>query len=195
MNTTNQIILLAILKDFSTSHTASSLAKLLHKSRWGIWKNLREMELQELINIRTAGTGKTSTNIITIRWNSFTEKTLAFSLAQEASKYKRWQFTFSKVEHSTEFFILYGSILHSSTTAGDIDILSTSKEKNIAAVRESIQIIQKIQEKKIHFIHYTQKELIKEIKNSNKIFLDALKKGIVLFGEESFIRFIKRFHQ
>ena len=195
MNTTNQNILLLLLKDFSTSYTPSIIAKTLHKSRWGIWKNLREMEQQELITLHTTGTGKTSTRIIKIRWTPLTQKTLSFALAQESAQQKRWQFTFAEIESTVDFFVLYGSTIHALKNAGDIDVFSVSKEKKMPTIRERIQIIQKTQEKNIHVINFTEKEFTQELKNSNNVFIDALKKGTVLFGQDEFVQFIKRVHQ
>ena len=35
----------------------------------------------------------------------------------------------------------------------------------------------------------------KELENPNKIFIDAIKKGIILFGQEKFIKFIRRYQE
>ena len=36
-----------------------------------------------------------------------------------------------------------------------------------------------------------KKELKDELEKPNKVFIDALKRGVVLFGQEKFIRFMK----
>src|SRR3989338_3888206 len=126
----SQKIMNILLKDFSR-HTATSLAKELKMSRWGIWKILKKLEKDNLIIIEPVGSGKTSTSIIKLNWdNILTEKTLALSLTQEALKYKRWLYDFSSLQQDTEFLILYGSILYGKE-ANDIDIIGIVKEKKL----------------------------------------------------------------
>ena len=186
----SQKIMNILLKDFSR-HTATSLAKELKMSRWGIWKILKKLEKDNLIIIEPVGSGKTSTSIIKLNWdNILTEKTLALSLTQEALKYKRWLYDFSSLQQETEFLILYGSILYGKE-ANDIDIIGIAKEKKLGKVNDSVFKIQEIQSKKIHSINLTQKEFEKELKKPNRASLDAVKKGIVLLGQENFIKFVR----
>ena len=52
--------------------------------------------------------------------------------------------------------------------------------------------LQQTQIKKIHFIDLSDGELREELKtNKNKAYLDALKKGIVLFGQDDYVKFIR----
>ena len=186
----SQKIMNILLKDFSR-HTATSLAKELKMSRWGIWKILKKLEKDNLIIIEPVGSGKTSTSIIKLNWdNILTEKTLALSLTQEALKYKRWLYDFSSLQQEIDFLILYGSILYGKE-ANDIDIIGVAKEKKLGKVNDFVFKIQEIQSKKIHSINLTQKEFKKELKKPNKAYLDAVKKGIVLLGQENFIKFVR----
>ena len=51
--------------------------------------------------------------------------------------------------------------------------------------------LQQTQIKKIHYIDITEKEFKEEIKiNKNKAYLDAFKKGIVLFGQDDYVKFV-----
>ncbi|MEK6875985.1 MAG: hypothetical protein AABX63_01120 [Nanoarchaeota archaeon] len=179
-----------LLRDFS-SHTATSLSKELKMSRWGLWKILKKLEKDKLIEIEPIGAGKTSTSIIKLNWdNVLAEKTLALSLTQEAVKYKRWMHDFSNLQEEVDFLILYGSILYSKE-ANDIDIIGVAKEKKLTKINDIIFKIQETQNKKIHSINSTQKEFKQELKKPNKAYLDAVRKGVVLLGQENFIRFVK----
>lgn len=192
MITTTQKILISLVKDFSVVHTATSLSQWLKMSRWGVWKTMKKLQEEELIIIKPVGTGKTSTQTVHLNWNNkLTEKTVILALAQEASTYKRWSFNFADVESEVDFFILYGSILHSPQAARDIDVFGVSAEKNLAKISKQIFAIQKTQEKKIHSINFTQSELRSELQKPNKAVVDAIKKGIVLFGQENFTQFMK----
>ncbi len=187
-----QKIMLILLKDLSSSNTVTSLAKELHITRVGAWKTLKKLEKDELIMLNQIGNGRTSIYTIKLNWNNILiKKTLTLYLAQESLKYKKWQFNFSNLEAQVDFLILYGSILHSPKEAKDIDILNIANDKNLNEINNIIIKIQKTQSKKIHSINLTQKEFKEELKKSNKAFIDAIKKGIVLFGQEKFINFIR----
>lgn len=192
MNKTAQRIVTVLLKD-SSIHTATSLSKELKMSRQGTWKILIELEKDEFIILEQIGKGKTSTQRIKLNWNNeVVEKTLALSLTQEALRYERWRFNFADLKQEVDFLILYGSILYSPKEAKDIDIMGVvSQEKKLANLGDIILRIQETQTKKIHSINLTQKEFKQELKRSNKAYLDAVKRGVILFGQENFINFIK----
>lgn len=194
MVTTIQKILISLIKDFSATHTATSLAQQLKMSRWGVWKIIKKLQNEEIIAIKPIGKGKTSAQTIHLNWNNpLIEKTLILALAQEALIYKRWCFNFAELEPEVDFLLLYGSIIYSPQTAGDIDILGVAKEKKLSKISKLIFTIQKTQEKKIHSHNFTVKEFTQELQNSNKVFIDALKKGVILFGHGKFVEFMKRF--
>lgn len=192
LNNHPQKIITILLKDFSI-HTATSLSQELKISRQGIWKIIKKLEQDELIKLEQIGTGKTNTHRITLNWhNELIEKILSFSLTKEALKQKRWQFNFADLESEVDFLILYGSMLHSPKDANDIDIIGiVSQEKKLANIGNIILKIQETQPKKIHSINLTKKEFQQEIKKPNKAYLEAVKKGVILFGQDHFIKFIK----
>ena len=44
MATTTQKVLTVLVKDFSVTHTATSLAQQLKMSRWGAWKTIKKLQ-------------------------------------------------------------------------------------------------------------------------------------------------------
>ncbi|MBW2975590.1 hypothetical protein KY366_07760 [Candidatus Woesearchaeota archaeon] len=189
---TDKHILTILLKDISTTHTATSLSKHLKMSRWGTWKILKRLAEDELIIFNKIGSGKTGTQSIMLNWdNVLLEKVLAFSLTQEALKYRRWRYNFSDLEKEVDFLILHGSILHFPKEANDIDLIGIVNKKKLAKIDTILLRIQQTQIKKIHAIQFIKKEFKRELKSKNQAFIDALKKGIILFGQENFIKFIR----
>ncbi|MEK6948294.1 MAG: hypothetical protein AABX19_03550 [Nanoarchaeota archaeon] len=185
-------ILLKVLKEFSIEHTITSLSKELKVSRVGLWKILKKLENNNLVLLKQIGNGKTSTYIIKINYNKITEKKIELYLLEESFKQQRWLNNFEELEKQTDFTILFGSILYSPEQANDIDILGiTSNKKNLVKIQETIQKIQKSEIKNIHSINFTIEEFKKEIKNNNKAFIEAIKKGTILYGQEKFVEFIK----
>ena len=186
-------ILKILLKNFTIKPTITLLAKEINMTRVGTWKILKKLEKNRLIILSKIGEGKTSMYSISLNWdNPLTEKNLLLILAEDAIKNQRWINNFAELKNKVNFLIIYGSIIHSPKKANDIDILAVvTGAKRFVSLDKIIQKIQKTQIKKIHFIQFGPEELKKELKNNNKAFIDAINKGIVLFGQEKFIKFIK----
>jgi len=192
-NKTTENVLMILLKEQFIIHTVTSLAKLLSITRQGLWKSLNKLAESNLISLESIGNTKKSAVTIKIKWNNpLTIKTLSLLLTKESLNHERWINNFTELEKHSSFIILYGSVLHSSKEAGDIDILAIlSNKKSFKPLNEKILEVQKTQTKKIHLIDLTETEFSKELKNKNKAYLDALKKGVVLFGQEDYLKFIE----
>ena len=95
------------------------------------------------------------------------------------------------MEKVTDFVILYGSILTSAQQAHDIDILGITPIKNFVKIQQIIDSVQKTQPKKIHSLNFTQIEFKTELKKQNSALTDSIKKGVILFGQEKFVQFMK----
>ena len=188
-NITTDRILCVLLKEPFTTHTVTSIAKALDMTRQGIWKTLNKLSVDKLISLEPVNDAKTSTVTIKLNFdNPATEKKLSLLLTQESLKQQRWQVNFAELEKKVNFLILFGSILNNSKEANDIDILAVVNKKNFKAIDEVIAKVQLTQVKKIHLVSLTAKEFRHELKKQNKAYLDAVKKGVILFGQDSFIR-------
>ena len=188
----NTKILKILLKDIAIRPTITFLAKEINMSRVGTWKILKKLEAEKLIILSPIGAGKTSTYSISLNWeNPIVEKALSLALTQDAQKNQRWLSNFAELEDKIDFLLMYGSIIHSPKEANDIDILGVTNKNKFFEIGESIKKIQKTQIKKIHTLNFTPAEFKYEIEKPNKVFIDAIKKGIILFGQDKFIRFIR----
>jgi len=184
--------MLLLFKDFSATHTVTSIAKELEMSRVGAWKTLKSLQSQRFITLTAIGEGKTSVCTARLNWdNPLVEKSLALYLTEEAVKQRLWRFNFAELENITSFIVLYGSILHSPKQANDIDLVVVSKNKNLRNIYHAVANEQISQSKKIHMVDFTEKGFKQTLTKPNKAFIDAVKKGIILFGQENFIRLIK----
>jgi predicted nucleotidyltransferase len=193
-NNASDKIMKILLKEFYLNHTVSSLAQKLAMSRVGVWKILKRLESSKLVMLAQIGNGKTSACMVKLNWdNLLVEKKLAFLLSEEAIQQERWRFNFAELEERVSFLLLFGSILHSPKEAKDIDIFAViSDKKEFKAIGEIMLKIQVTQSKKIHSIDLTESEFEQELNKRNKAYLDALAKGVILYGQENFIKLIKR---
>ncbi len=185
-------ILKVLLKDITKKKTISSISEDIKIGRPGVWKALKRLKSKNLINLESIGKGKTSAYEIILNWkNPVVEKTLATILTEDALEQERWRNNFNRLEKHVFFTILFGSILHSPKEANDIDIIIVVKNrKEFKAIDSIIAEAQQTQIKKIHAIDLTKEELKIELNNKNKAYLNAIRKGVVLFGQENFIEFI-----
>ncbi len=187
-------IMMLLLKDFSSTHTITSIAKEMELSRVGVWKVLKKLEADGFIRLISVGKGKTSTSVVRINWdNILVEKALPLYLTEEALKQRRWVVNFGELESVLDFLILYGSILNFPKSANDIDIVSVvSNKRQFTKIQNIINKIQKTQSKKIHAINFTESEFMNELKGKNEAFINAIRKGVILFGQENFVKFMQR---
>ncbi len=191
-NSTGKILKI-LLKNFMKKNTISSISEEIKIKRAGVWKALKRIESNNLIILESIGKGKTNAYEIKLNWkNPLVEKTLEILLIEDALKEERWKDNFKQLEKHTFFTILFGSILHSPKEANDIDILVIVKtNEDFKEVEKIVSEIGLTQIKKIHAIDLTKEEFELELKKKNKAYIDALKKGVILSGQEDFIKFIE----
>ena len=186
-----------LLRDFTSIYTISSIAAKLGLTRMGAWNIVKALQSKKIIISRSTGTGKTSTKIISLnRNNPVLDKYLVFSLSEQASQHNRWLINFEQLNEYVSFLILFGSILTSPKHANDIDIIAVVPDKSkFKKIHKEIDNLQHVLVKEIHAINFTEEEFRKELLKPNEAFLDSVKKGIVLFGQEKFIEFMKKIHK
>ncbi len=191
-NPTSEKVLGMLLKEPFETHTATSIANALGITRQGVWKTLNRLSERKLISIEPVGKAKTSTTIINLNWsNPVTEKALSLLLTKDSLKQQRWRANFAELENNTDFLMLFGSILNNPKEANDVDLLAVVKKKNFKEVDEMVSRVQQTMLKKIHIIDVTASEFSYELKKPNKAYTDAVKKGVVLYGQDNFIKFIR----
>ena len=184
-------IVLLLLKDFSTMHTITSIGRELGMTRSGIWKVLMKLKKENYITLETTEEKSLLIPKINLR-NELLEKYLDFALSKEAKEHERWIFNFTEAKEHVSFFILYGSVLKSYAKAKDLDVIGIIPDrKSFKKLHESLDKIQKSESKRIHTINFTESEFREELLKPNKAFVEAVKKGVVLFGQEEFIKFMK----
>ena len=190
MDTTEKILnILSREKEKSITE----LAEQLNVSRQAVWKILKNILKKNMVLEKEINTKKTSARLLKLNFKDIVlKKTIELILTKQASENKRWQDTFMEISFLCNFTILFGSILQDSKNAKDIDILIIANKKKFNKIESSLSNIQKTLSKEIHFIQLTEQELKNELKNSNKAYLDALRKGVILYGQENFVEFMEK---
>lgn len=190
---TTQRILTSILRHVSGSPTIATLAEIIGMTHVGVWKALKKLEADNMLTLKRIGNKKNNPYTVNLKWdNPLVEKTLALVLEHEAAEQRRWIINFAALKEKVDFLILYGSMLISSKKANDIDLLSVvSKKGNVLDIERIIIDVQKTQIKPIHNIICAPTGLKEELKKPNIAFINAVKEGVVLFGQDKFVVFMK----
>ncbi len=190
--TNNEIVvLLTLLKDFSANYNANSLSKVVGLTSMGTLKILKKLEKQNLLRSEQMGKGvfyKINFN------NNYAKNYLVFLLQKEAEqsvpRVKRWVKELRQLENSADFGMLFGSLLNGGHY-NDIDFLIVLEQSQINKVNKLISGINKISSKRVNLVKQTIKDLEDNLKKKDKIVVNAVKKGIVVFGYKRFIEVIE----
>ena len=188
---TSDQILKILIKEPFIDHTITSLSDSLGITRQGLWKTLNKLADDRLITMKKISDTKTSVILIRLDFeNLLTKKTISLLLTKESLDHDRWRNELKELEHYTDFIILFGSILKNPKEANDIDIIIVADKKEFKSIDDIKNKIQKTQIKEIHLIDMTKQEFKTELKNNNKAYIDAIKKGVILYGQEDYIDFV-----
>ncbi|MDO8460126.1 MAG: winged helix-turn-helix domain-containing protein [Nanoarchaeota archaeon] len=182
---------LSILKSPESKYNANNLAKHIGISAMGALKIARKLEKEGVIKLRKVG----NANIYSINFDSeYVLQYIKYLLKKEseqASAYvKRWIRELDKIKKA-EAMILFGSVLRKEREARDVDVLIIVHKNNFDAIKEDISKINIMNDKKVHPMYQTKKDLQKHINEENKVVLNALK-GIVVSGEDIVLSVLKQ---
>ncbi len=184
-------IILRIFKDFNSKYNANNLAKEFKLSSMGVLKIVKRLHKQNLLKFEVVGKAK----IYSINFkNDYVKKYLVFLLSKEAEesigKIKRWIVELRKLENSAEIGVLFGSVLKSNKF-DDIDMLAVLKQSQVKDFNKLVEEINQLSVKKVHPVKQSVQDLKNNLLKKDKIILNAVKEGIVLFGYEKFVEVIE----
>lgn len=179
--TKEQEIIITLFKDFLTSYNSRNISHTINMSHPGAFKILKKLEKEEVVIAKQVG----KAIIYSLKFdNPITRRKVEMALTIEAQNHKRWIEEFKELENEAQFVILFGSILTNEKVARDIDLLAVAESNNSGRIKEVITERNKILNKKIHLILQSPEDFKRDIDTKNKVMIEILKKGIVLFGQE-----------
>ena len=180
--------LLILFKDFATFYNADSISKILGISRVGAMKILKKLSNQGILEYKAIG----KSIVYKLRLeDDYVRKLIAFVLADEAYKFKRWKEEFKELSKKDRVVIMYGSVIKDYAKASDIDIMIVIKKSDYKKVNKILEEKQKIIPKKIHSIELTATDLLDNIKQKKKAVIDIIKNAVILYGQDKYVEVIK----
>ena len=180
--------ILKIVKELENKYNSNTLSIELGVSRVGTFKALKELENKGLLKGKTLGKAR----FYTVDLNDeYTRKNVDILLMEEARKYQRWVDEFKELFDHVKIAVLFGSITKNEDQANDIDLLLVYDIKNSKKVNSIIKEKNEILIKRVHPIKQTMDDLKNNIKKKDKVILNAIKEGVVLYGFEELLGVIK----
>jgi len=181
-------IILKLFKDFTRDYNPSSISNELDISRVGAFKALKKLENMNMVKSRKLGKARFYTLNLE---NDYARKNVEVILMEEAIKKQRWIDEFKELFNHVQIVVLFGSIISFEDKAKDIDILLVLEQEQNKQVNHIIESKNKMLLKRIHPIKQTKEDLKNNIKKEDHVIMDAIKKGIVLYGVEEYVELIK----
>lgn len=181
--TKEQEIIKLLFKDFSASYNSRNISKIIGISHAGAFKILKKLEKREIVKSKRIG--KALIYSLNMK-NPIACKGIEMALVIEAQNFRRWIEEFRELEDKIKFLILFGSIIRNEKAARDIDLLIVTYKEKFKDIEKIIEETQKYTNRKIHPLIQTLENFTKDVGKKNKVMLEILKTGIVLFGQEEF---------
>ncbi len=187
-----QEIIKLLFKDFLTKYNSRNISKKINISHVGSFKILKKLEKEEIVKHEEVGRALIySLNL----GNQIANKEIEMIFLLESQNFKRWIEEFKDLEDKAKFLILFGSITRNAEQANDIDILIVADENKLEDIKKIIKKIQKYTNKKIHPLIQTINDFKKDVNERNKVMIEIIKTGIVLYGQEDYIKLLKSLRQ
>ena len=181
-------IVLKIFKDFSIDYNPSTISKVLNKTRVGAFKALKELEKDTIIKGKDFGKARFYRIDLD---NEYAMKNVETLLMEEAKSYQKWKDELKELFNYVKIAVIFGSFVKNPKSADDIDLLLIYDKKNNTKVNNIIKEKNEMLIKKIHPIKQTIEDFNKNLKKKDKILINAVKEGIVLYGYEQYAGLIK----
>lgn len=190
--TKEQEILKLLFKDFSADFNSRSISKIIKISHAGAFKILKKLEKREMVIPKRIGKAVIySLNL----GNQIATKETEMIFLLESQNFKRWIEEFKDLESKVKFLVLFGSVIRNAEQANDVDILIVADKSKLNEIKKIIKKIHKYTSKKIHPLIQTINNFKKDVNEKNKVMMEIIKTGIVLYGQEEYIKLLKSLRQ
>src|SRR3989338_11682292 len=133
---------LILFKDYTIFYNANSISKVLSISHVGAQKIFKRLLKENIVVSKAIG----KSIIYKLNFNdNYVNQLVAFLLADEANKFKRWKEEFKDLFKKDRIVMIFGSAIRNYEKANDIDILIATAANDIhdinSALREKAGIL------------------------------------------------------
>ena len=175
---------LILFKEYTTYYNANSISKVLNISHVGAQKIFKRLLKENVVISKTIG--KSITYKLNFS-NDYVINLVAFLLADEANKFKRWKEEFKELFKKERIVLLFGSTVKDYAHAHDIDLMMILENKEVKEINEVLKKKEEILPKKLNTIKLTPQDLLENLKKKDKAFVDIIKNAIILYGQDKYV--------
>lgn len=182
-------ILLFLLKNFQGESSINQIAKFIKKAPSGVFKELARLEKRNIVlgkkignakiyklNLEYMETRKKCELLLLEEKNKFLKKPLASLLAKDLMK----------LEEYSDIVAIFGSVLEKAEPR-DIDVFIVAKPKFAGIIEKICRETSVLYSKNISPLILSYSDFVANLKKSDVVILDIVKKGVVLSGYEKFV--------
>ena len=183
-------ILKFLLSHFNSDYSINEIAKKCSLAPNGAYEILKKFEKKEILLPKKIANSKS----YKINFDSIeTNKLLELALIPDYKEFKiKYRYNDLKpLEDMTALCIIFGSYITKKEKPNDIDILFVIKKLDYKKYSEALEKVKRILPLKLHDVIQTKEDLTKNIKKEEKLIIEAISEGIVLWGHEFLIEAIK----
>ena len=182
-------VLKLLFTAFDEDYSINNIAKKCSLSPNGAAKILNKLEKQGILK------PKNIANIKSYKINFENEKTviiLELTLIPKLEKRIKYRLDdLNELKEITKTCIIFGSYTNMSKKPNDLDVLFVLDKNNFEKYKKKLSDLREIIPVKIHDILQTEEDLKHNIIQKDKIILDILKTGIILWGQKTIVEVIK----
>ena len=183
-------ILKFLLAHFNSDYSINEIAKKCSLAPNGAYEILKKFGEKEILTPKKIANSKSyKINFNSIEANKLLELVLIPNYKESKIKYRYNDL--KPLENMTNLCILFGSYITKKEKPNDIDILFVIKKSDYEKYSEVLEKVKRILPLKLHDVIQTKEDLTKNIKKEEKLIIEAISEGIVLWGHEFLIGVIK----
>ncbi len=183
-------ILKFLLVNFNSDYSINEIAKKCSLAPNGAYEILKKFEQKEILTSKKIANSKSyKINFDSIEANKLLELVLIPDYNERKIKYRYNDL--KPLENITNLCMLFGSYITKKEKPNDIDILFVINKGDYNKYSDVLEKVKRILPLKLHDVIQTKEDLTKNIKKGEKLIIQALSEGIVLWGHEFLIEVIK----
>lgn len=180
-------VILKLVKDYTLDYNANSLSKEMGITPMGTLKILNKLHKQGIISKQQYGKAFFyKLNFESEYARLFTGFILQKEAQESIPRIKRWATEIEHFRKYAEIAVLFGSVL-STDKYNDVDTVLVFNSVNLKKVNSLLQERNELSTRPIHLIKLTTQDLQKNLSSKNAAMVQAIKNGIVLFGQEKLL--------
>jgi len=183
-------VLKFLLAHFNSDYSINEIAKKCGLAPNGAYEILKKFGEKEILTSKKIANSKSyKINFDSRETNNLLELALIPNYKEPKIKYRYNDL--KPLENMTNLCIIFGSYATKKEKPNDIDILFVIKKGDYKKYSEALERVKRILPLKLHDVIQTKEDLTKNIKKEEKLILEAISEGIILWGHEFLIGVIK----